>query len=73
MGVPQGSILSVALFIVLINSITRCIRIGVDKFLFVDHFGDSYRSKHMQAIEMQLKLHLIRIKDWADNNGINSR
>ena len=50
MGVPQGSILSVTLFIVKINSITRCIRNGVDKFLFVDDFGVSYQSKHMQAI-----------------------
>ena len=63
MGVPQGSILSVTLFIVKINSITRCIRNGVDKSLFVDDFGVSYRSKHMQAIERQLQLHLNRIED----------
>ena len=48
---------------------TRCIRNGVDKSLFVDDFGVSYRSKHMQAIERQLQLHLNRIEDWADNNG----
>ena len=69
MGVPQGSILSVTLFIVKINSITRCIRNGVDKTLFVDDFGVSYQSKHMHAIERQLQLHLNRIEDWADNNG----
>ena len=50
MGVPQGSILSVTLFIVKINSITRCIRNGVDRSLFVDDFGVSYRSKHMHTI-----------------------
>ena len=69
MGVPQGSILSVTLFIVKINSITNCIRNGVDKSLFVDVFGVSYRSKHTHAIERQLQLHLKRIEDWADNNG----
>ena len=69
MGVPQGSILSVTLFIVKINSITSCIRNGVDKSLFVDDFGVSYRSKHMHAIERQLQLHLNRKEDWADNNG----
>ena len=42
MGDPQGSILSVNLFIVKINSITSCIRNGVDKSLFVDDFGVSY-------------------------------
>ena len=69
MGVPQGSILSVTLFIVKINSITSCIRNGVDKSLFVDDFGVSYRSKHMHAIERQLQLHLNRKEDWADNIG----
>ena len=69
MVVPQGSILSVTLFIVKINSITSCIRNGVDKSLFVDDFGVSYRSKHMHAIKRQLQLHLNSIEDWADNNG----
>ena len=41
MGVAQGSILSVSLFIVKINSVTSCIRNGVDKSLLV-----SYRSQH---------------------------
>ena len=68
MGVPQGGILSVTLFIVKINSITRCIRNGVDKSLFVDDFGVSYWSKHMHAVARQLQLHLNRIEDWAYNN-----
>ena len=69
MGVPQGSILSVTLFIVKINSIISCIENGVDKSLFVDDFGVAYQSRHMCAIEGQLQLHLNRIEDWADNNG----
>ena len=52
-----------------IKKITRCIRNGVDKSQFVNDFCVSYRSKHMQAIERQLQLHLNRIEDWADNNG----
>ena len=69
MRVPQGNILSVTLFIDKINSITSCIRDGVDKSLFVDDFGVSYRSKHMEAMEGQLQFHLNRIEDWAENNG----
>ena len=42
MGVAQGSILSVTLFIAKINSITGYIRNGVYKSLFVDDFGVSY-------------------------------
>ena len=38
-GVFQSSILSVTLLLVKINSITSCIRNGVDKSLFVDDFS----------------------------------
>ena len=38
MGVPQGSILSVTLFSVKINSITQCLKPGVDCSLYVDDF-----------------------------------
>ena len=36
MGVPQGSILSVTLVSVKINSITQCLKTGVDSSLYVD-------------------------------------
>ena len=58
MGAPQGSISYVAQFIVKFNSITSCLRNGVDKSLFVDDFGVSYRSKHMQAIERKIQVYL---------------
>ena len=38
MGVPQGSILSVNLFLVQINSIAQCLKPSVDCSLFVDDF-----------------------------------
>ena len=44
MGVPQGSILSVTLFSVNINSITQCLKPGVDCSLYVDDFQICYRS-----------------------------
>ena len=70
-GVPQGSILSVTLFIIKINSIISCIRPGTDCSLFVDDFNICYRSKNMASIERQLQQHLNRIQSWADENGFN--
>ena len=67
-GVPEGSILSDTMFIVMTNINTSCIRNGADKSLFVDEFGVSYQSKHMQAIERHLQLHLNIVRYLADNN-----
>ena len=38
MGVPQGSILSVTLFDIKINSIVKCLNLGVEGSLYVDDF-----------------------------------
>ena len=51
MGVPQGSILSVTLFGLKINSIVKAISPGVDCSLYVDDFLICYRSKHIHIIE----------------------
>ena len=56
MGVPQGSILSVSLFSVKINSIAQCLKPGVDCSLYVDDFQICYRSSNMSIIEGQLQL-----------------
>ena len=62
MGVPQGSILSVTLFSVKINSITQCLKCGVDCSLYVD----CYRSSNMSIIERQLQN---KLQQWATDNG----
>ena len=69
MGVPQGSILSVTLFNIKINSITKCLAPGVDCSLYVDDFLICYRSKHMHTIERQLQQNINKIQSWANNNG----
>ena len=65
MGVPQGSILSVTLFSVKINSITQCLKPGVDCSLYVDDFQVCYRSSNMSIIELCLN----KLQQWATDNG----
>ena len=69
MGVPQCSILSVTLFSVKINSITQCLKPGVDCSLYVDDFQICYRSSNMSIIERQLQLCLNKLQQWATDNG----
>ena len=53
MGVPQGSILSVTLFGLKINSISKSIAPGVECSLYVDDFLICYRSKYDTTILMR--------------------
>ncbi len=69
MGVPQGSILSVTLFILKINSIIKCLPAGIRGSLYVDDFLICFRSKTMKSIERQLQRCLNGIQTWADENG----
>ena len=69
MGVPQGSILSVTLFILKINSIVTCLTPGVSSSLYVDDFLICYRAKQMRSIERQLQCCLNKINEWANVNG----
>ena len=68
-GVPQGSILSVTLFSIKINSIVRTLSPGVNCSLYVDDFLICYSSKQIHTIERQLQQCLTRIEKWADRNG----
>ena len=47
MGVPQGGVLSVILFVLKINNIIKCLPAGIRGSFFVDDFLICYRSKNM--------------------------
>ena len=51
MGVPQGSILSPALFSITINNIVSAVLKGADCSLFVDDFALSVRGKSLNRME----------------------
>lgn len=69
MGVPQGSILSVTLFSIKINSLAQVLKDNIDGSLYVDDFLICYRGQNMSNIERQLQLCLKRIEKWALENG----
>jgi len=68
-GVLQGSILSVTLFGLKINSIVKALCPGVDFSLYVDDFLICYRSKHIHVIERHLQRCLNKLQEWADTSG----
>ena len=69
MGVPQGSIVSVTLFGLKINSIVKDKPPGVECSLYVDDFLICYRSKYIHIIERHLQHCLSKLSVWADTNG----
>jgi hypothetical protein len=62
MGVPQGSILSVTLFSIKINSLAKIVSDNIEGSLYVDDFLICYRGKNMNNIERQLQLCLNKIE-----------
>ena len=50
MGVPQGSTLSVTLFLEKINSSIQCLKPGVDCSIYVDEFHICYISSNMSFL-----------------------
>ena len=69
MGVPQGSILSVTLFSLKINSLAKVLSKDVEGSLYVDDFLMSYRSSNTRSCERQLQGSLKKIEEWCTENG----
>ena len=68
-GLPQGSILSVTLFSLKINSIVSCLLPDIKCSLYVDDLSIYYSSSHMPSIERKLQHSLNRLGRWCDENG----
>ena len=68
-GVPQGSVLSVTLFIIAINNIIEDIPGDVSKSLYVDDLAIYYSSNNIATIERKLQLSINKIHTWTHNNG----
>lgn len=68
-GVPQGSVLSVTLFIVKMNSVATAIPPSVTYSLYVDDIQISYSSANLPSCERQLQLTIHRLVKWSHENG----
>ncbi|GFU46916.1 probable RNA-directed DNA polymerase from transposon X-element [Trichonephila clavipes] len=68
-GVPQGSILSVTLFICHISSILSILSPSIQASLYVDDLQISCEGSDMRMIERQLQTAVNNIIKWCDNNG----
>ena len=64
-GVPQGSILSVTLLGIQINSLAKVLNDNIEGSLYADDFLICYRGKNINIIERQLELCLNKIEHWA--------
>jgi ribonuclease HI len=68
-GVPQGSVLSVTLFIIAINDILNVLPTSVHANMYVDDLHISCEGADMRFIERQLQSTIYKIERWSDNNG----
>lgn len=68
-GVPQGSVLSVTLFLVAINSLTSFIPSGVKKMKFADDAAVYMSGSSLIEIQRQLQYTLRCLENWSSATG----
>ena len=68
-GVLQGSIQSMILFMIKINKITICLPLEINGSLYVDNFLICYSSKNMVTIERKMQQCINKILKWTMKNG----
>ena len=70
MGVPHGSILSVTLLSIKINSLAKVLNDNIEGSLYVDDFLICYRGKNMNTTERQLQPCLNKIEKMGNGEWI---
>lgn len=69
-GIPQGSVLSCALFAIAINKITYIIPKSIRTFLFVDDLALLLPFKNRNMMEKILKKCLSQLETWSTQSGL---
>lgn len=68
-GIPQGSVLSVTLFLVSVNEITRNASGSVQMVGYADDWYLVKRGNLMSNIQRELQITIDRLSKWADKTG----
>lgn len=68
-GIPQGSSLSVSLFLVAINDISNTIQNPTKYTLFADDLIIFFRSKHTSTVQFFLQETINNISKWSNETG----
>lgn len=68
-GIPQGSVLSVILFLIAINDINSAIMYPVQSLCFADDLVIFYRDRDIGNIENNLQAAILTLQTWSNNTG----
>ena len=69
-GVPQGGVLSVALFAIMINDIGDELPAAIGRSLFVDDLAIWYSASSARLMSRQLQLAVSQLERWSRENGL---
>ncbi len=70
-GLPQGSVVSVILFLIAINEVSLIVKEPVKIFLFADDITLLCSGKNLQVTSNIMQETLNNISDWANNSGFS--
>ena len=69
-GIPQGGVLSVALFAIVINDIGENLPASIGRSLFVDDLAIWFSASNSRHMARQLQLAVTRLERWSKENGL---
>ena len=68
-GIPQGSVLSCSLFILVINSLFQKIKLPVRALMYADDLVIYYNHKDLTEIQRLIQGTLIQLQNWSIESG----
>ena len=69
-GVPQGGVLSVVLFAIMINDIGKCLSPAIGRALFVDDLSVWVSASSTRSLDRQLQVAVAQLERWSAANGL---